>query len=102
MEEMLEMMNETLEDTEITETEELQGMYRDAYETAVRDGATDMAEYYKNKLGIEDNEISFGGDTSESGWLHKADKEYAKNGESSYYEYCLEQAAKKHRESERG
>ena len=52
MDEMLEMTAEALETSEITE---LENMYREAYEAALKDGATDMAEFYKGKLEALEN-----------------------------------------------
>ena len=56
MEEMLEFNNGLMENSENTE---LLGMYKQAYETALKDGANDMAEFYKHKLN-SGSEISFG------------------------------------------
>lgn len=80
----------------LTDIEKFQNDYNDA----INENAMEMADYYSKKIEEikNGNEIYFGGDTSESGWLHKADVEYAKNGDSRYYNYCLEQAAAKHRQ----
>ena len=47
MEEMLEFNNGLMENSENTE---LLGMYKQAYETALKNGANDIAEFYKEKL----------------------------------------------------
>ena len=47
MEEMLEFMKGSLENSE---NMELQEMYQEAYETALKNGANDMAQFYREKL----------------------------------------------------
>ncbi len=47
MEEMLEFNNGLMENSENTE---LLGMYKQAYATALKNGANDIAEFYKEKL----------------------------------------------------
>ena len=71
----------------------------------------DAQEYYKakkEKYQAEMNEmrrqqilrraeVNYGTPTTESGWKHEAEKEYATWGkETSYYNYCMNQAAKAH------
>lgn len=71
----------------------------------------DAQEYYKakkEKLQAEMDEmrrqqtlrraeVNYGTPTTESGWKDEAAKEYAKWGkETSYYNYCMKQAAKAH------
>jgi len=71
----------------------------------------DAQEYYKakkEKLQAEMDEmrrqqtlrraeVNYGTPTTESGWKDEAAKEYAKWGkETSYYNYCMNQAAKAH------
>jgi len=54
MDEMLEMTAEALETSEMMERE---NMFRVAYEAALKDGATDMAEFYKGKLEALENGV---------------------------------------------
>ena len=78
---------------------------------AIRNGDIDMKEYWeakKEKLQAEMDEmrrqqilrraeVNYGTPTTESGWKDEAAKEYAKWGkETSYYNYCMNQAAKAH------
>ena len=78
---------------------------------AIRNGDMDMKEYYeakKEKLQAEMDEmhrqqtlrrfeVNYGTPTTESGWKEEAAKEYAKWGkETSYYDFCMKEAAKAH------
>ena len=40
--------------------------------------------------------MNYGTPTTEEGWKDQAATEFRKNGESSWYNYCMDQAAKCH------
>lgn len=78
---------------------------------AIRNGDIDTKEYWeakKEKLQAEMDEmhrqqtlrrfeVNYGTPTTESGWKEEAAKEYAKWGkETSYYDFCMKEAAKAH------
>lgn len=77
---------------------------------AIRNGDIDMKEYWeakREKIQAEQAEhnrqqilrranVNYGTPITEEGWKAKAASEFRKNGESSWYNYCMDQAAKCH------
>lgn len=77
---------------------------------AIRNGDIDTKEYWeakREKIQAEQAErnrqqtlrrfeVNYGTPTTEEGWKAKAASEFRKNGESSWYNYCMDQAAKCH------
>lgn len=79
MEEMLEFMKGSLENSENMKFQE---MYQEAYETALKNGANDMAQFYRQKMDVN-NEISFGSrsvdmSSDDAKRYHKLEQEYEK------------------------
>ena len=77
---------------------------------AIRNGDADTKEYWeakREKIQAEQAErdrqqtlrrfeVNYGTPTTEEGWKDKAVAEFRKSGESIWYNYCMEQAAKCH------
>ena len=84
MDEMLEMIAEALETSEITE---LENMYREAYEAALKDGATDMAEFYKGKLEALENGAETAEGSDIQGMYRDAYDAAVKNGATDMAEF---------------
>ena len=60
-------------------------MYKEAYETALKDGANDMAQFYRQKMDVN-SEISFGSRSVDMSFddakrYHKLEQEYEKAAE---------------------
>lgn len=87
--------------------------YKEGYQQAEQEAKNDMAEYYKQKKLLLEQEaedlrqkiqldrIERSGAPRYAGvykykseWEHAAADEFIKNGESSYYKYCREQVKK--------
>ena len=77
---------------------------------AIRNGDIDTKEYWeakREKIQADQAErnrqqilrranVNYGSPTTEEGWKAKAAAEFRKSGESSWYNYCMDQAAKCH------
>lgn len=98
---------EGMESTGIAELQEQREQLCAQAGAALESGNVERANYFQGEIakldsqlaGMEagDNEITLSSKAGESMALRKADKEYAKNGDSARYRQYLEEAAKEHR-----
>lgn len=105
----LEMIEtaEVMESTGIAELQEQREQLCAQAGAALESGNVERANYFQGEIAhldelmarLEggDSELSFGSKAGESMALKKADKEYAKHGNTSRYRQYLEEAAKEHR-----
>lgn len=98
-----EMMEQAEQNMAPELQKQMQEMYQENLREAERSGNEDMAKYYREKLEkLEEQALA--SDNSRMGgwyagytpaeWRRMADKEYAKNGNSSEYRKCIANAQK--------